>query len=719
MSNIIVDGFALYGTGSVGEAMTEGVYADTGTGGALVNYGLSWDDQNEDYWLNTNGTSYGPYNYTYAVRRVLPSAVDTLIVSCYMTLANLPGTSNRQGPIDFRDGSNSTIARVFVQPTGGMTVYYNSLSVSTNGPVITAKTIHHIEMKIFVAGSSTGTIELYVDGEKVIDASGLTFSNTNPIAMFNLAYNYYNDDARLYVSHLIVRDTNGTINNDIAGDRKVATLLPNADDDANQGWTGHPLRRFGTGILDLTEDDAAVLCSNTTDTDIGNSDFTLEGQFRFQSMPDSSNKAVFFGKWDETNDTRSYQLYMGGPDLESGLTVFRTSTDGTSGTVATIGQWDWSPEIGQWYHVCLERVSGEVSLYIDGARLGTPFTGSETAYAGAAYACIGGQTTGSSIVGDSTFDGWQDAFRLTIGDYRYGANFTPPTDDWPVDGADPDWAYVACMMNWNTDSVDDDGPNNLTLTARNDADAITPTDGDYNYQLLDKLTPDDDTFIDAALIPATGTFTMTALPTAGETVTVGTTDGVTAAVYEFVASLTTAFDVLIGADVAETAANLEAAINNAAGEGTTYGTGTTANADVTAETDPSSQVIVTAITPGTAGNSIASTDTCADGSWTDTTLDGGEDIPDFSQFSFERMPAGTTVVDSITFATRQWKNDAGAANTQISFVGGGGAVESADARVVATAPTFYFDTIEEDPDTASGLTPTSILTGKVRINRTV
>ena len=121
---------------------------------------------------------------------------------------------------------------------------------------------------------------------------------------------------------------------------------------------------------------------------------------------------------------------------------------------------------------------------------------------------------------------------------------------------------------------------------------------------------------------ATGTLTFTAQPSATETVTVGSKT------YTFKTSLASANDVLIGTTEAASLANLAGAINasSSGGQvaGTTYGTSTTANAYVTA-TSTSTTVVVTAIVPGTAGNSIASTETSASASWGGSTLAGGVD----------------------------------------------------------------------------------------------
>ena len=107
---------------------------------------------------------------------------------------------------------------------------------------------------------------------------------------------------------------------------------------------------------------------------------------------------------------------------------------------------------------------------------------------------------------------------------------------------------------------------------------------------------------------------------ADETVTIG------GQVYTFKTSLSAANQVLIGADDNATCANLVAAINGAAGAGTTYGTGTVANTSVTAAA-ASNVVTVTAIIPGTVGNSIAIAETMAQAAWASsaTVLAGGAD----------------------------------------------------------------------------------------------
>lgn len=122
----------------------------------------------------------------------------------------------------------------------------------------------------------------------------------------------------------------------------------------------------------------------------------------------------------------------------------------------------------------------------------------------------------------------------------------------------------------------------------------------------------------SAGVKATQTLTASGVFSAGETVTIGDKT------YRFVTALTgAANEVLIGANAAASLDNLKSAINATAGEGSTYGTGTVANPNVTATTNTDTTQVVEAYRVGTYGNSIATTETCANASWGAATLASG------------------------------------------------------------------------------------------------
>ena len=166
--------------------------------------------------------------------------------------------------------------------------------------------------------------------------------------------------------------------------------------------------------------------------------------------------------------------------------------------------------------------------------------------------------------------------------------------------------------------------------------------------------------VDAA--EATGAYTVPIpLPTAGQTVTVG------ASTYTFVATtaaLTAPGDVLIGADVQSTLANLAAAINaSPTGSGTTYATGTAANTSVTATGTTSSTLTLQAIQSGTASNSTATSTNWTGGSFGAGDLTGGTDAGTFSDSIMVYDSLGDSHVLSFNFT----KSSAGDWNYQITI----------------------------------------------------
>lgn len=117
---------------------------------------------------------------------------------------------------------------------------------------------------------------------------------------------------------------------------------------------------------------------------------------------------------------------------------------------------------------------------------------------------------------------------------------------------------------------------------------------------------------------ATGTLTLSGLPAAGETVTIG---GI---VYTFRAAVATARDVLIGGTAAATATNVINAINNSGGTvGTDYGSGGAAHPTVTAATGGAGVVTVSAIAYNTSGNAITTSEAATNVAWGGANLTGG------------------------------------------------------------------------------------------------
>lgn len=123
-----------------------------------------------------------------------------------------------------------------------------------------------------------------------------------------------------------------------------------------------------------------------------------------------------------------------------------------------------------------------------------------------------------------------------------------------------------------------------------------------------------------AAAQAVGTLTLTDVPHADNTTIVGSKT------YTWKASpTTTANEVKIGASAEASIDNLVAAINGGTGSGTLYGSATVASTEVVAVKATAATMTVTAIVPGTAGNSLSSAGTMTHGSWGGANLASGAD----------------------------------------------------------------------------------------------
>lgn len=716
MSSLYMDGFDHYGTGIAGAGnMLEGAWAETQGDSLRGPRTPVWGARTGLYALSGAGSGTGEYRY------VLPSTQPIVFVSCGFSCDGLPGADFKNEICSFRNVSNVVLATLWLQSSGAVALADNTNTIlaATQGPVIVSRNWHFLEMKF---DKTDGTFTLRVDdasggGTAAIAATGLTFdSNVGQITVLSGLAGAGN--VTTWLDDFFVRDATGSVNNSWLGDRRVATLLANADT-VTAGWSANRYTKLGTGILTLTATNSAVSTPSATNLNVGSGDFTLETFVRLQSLPTSSNKSAIFSRWDQIANQRSYQLFLGSQSLNNSSLCWQTSTDGTNSTVAQPIVYPWAPQLDTWYHIAIVRASGELLLFVDGQQLGLPIADSNTYFAGSSLFGLGGETSGSSVVSGTALDGWMDETRFTVGFARYTTNFTPPVVEFPRgSGGDAHWANVALLAGYDT-IIQDESSFARTLNALNGAVQFTPNDASSvgTFPVIGKAVPDDNTFIEAPFTNAISILTVTANPSAGNTVTVGTTDGTTAAVYTFRTSVSSAFDVLIDVSIQQSLQNLFNAINAGTGSGTKYGTGTTSNFDVIASQLPAGQMMVTANTAGTGGNSIATSKSGITGSWTSTTLSGGLDIPGPSNFKVQRLPPNTTLVSAVQVTMRSFKSDSGVGSINSAFVGPLGGVSTGSTHSLTVGPIYYNDIYEIDPDTSGAISPTTITNGAIQINR--
>lgn len=730
MSALYMDSFDQYGTGAAGVAnMLDGVWASIPSGSFSVN---------PPFWgpsrTGLNCFQMTPFSSSNNARFVVPGSPKVMYMSFGFAVDFLPPFI--AGNIfDIRDSANAIQYSIVLNPTGSISLCQPDSSAATlattAGPVIRAQTWHFLEVKV---DFTAGTLVLRVDDSDATGTPVLTHSinttGTNGLIGMSWINTAGQNFGNWYYDDLFVRDSAGTANNSWLGDRRVALLLANADT-ATAGWTPRYYQKFGAGVLKVANmttnsnvplnQNACVSANGATSLDVGSADFTLESFVRFENTPAASNYSSIFSRWDALNNKRSYRLILGGSSFNNSCLQFDYSTDGTSSGTVTPIVFPWAPDLNTWYHIALVRASNELLLFVDGKQQGLPIPISATIFAaGTAPFNLGAESGTGGIVTNTYLIGMYDETRFTNGFARYTAPFAPPTAPFPRGLAgDPEWADVVLLSGYDSGVVDESSFAR-TLGLSNGAVSYIVNDGPGvgAFSTINKAVPDDNTFISAALTNATGILTMTTQPTANQTVTVGTTDGTTPAVYTWKTALTGAYQVLIDTTAENTLLNLFNAINAGAGIGTKYGTGTLANFNVSATQLPTGQIEVIALTAGTGGNSIATTSTTTAATWGGTTLSGGANIPGASRFKVQRPPANTTIISAIQLTTRAYKSDAGTCVMQNALVGPLGGVGTGSTHNLATNPGYYLDILEVDPDTSNPISPATIVNGQIQINRT-
>lgn len=149
------------------------------------------------------------------------------------------------------------------------------------------------------------------------------------------------------------------------------------------------------------------------------------------------------------------------------------------------------------------------------------------------------------------------------------------------------------------------------------ASKVTVSIPEIGESFSENTQPDGSFSTQAVAAEAFGTLTVTGNAVAAETVVVG---GVT---YTWRASVTTtANEVLVGASAAASLQNLKDAIN-LTGTTAQYGSLTVVNPTVGAGAITATTLVIYAKTGGTAGNSLASTETMTNASYGGATLAGG------------------------------------------------------------------------------------------------
>ena len=697
-------------------------------------------------WRNGSGGTAYSMNGSEMPRLAIPGASEHVrIYNLAYSCDSLPAVEVSQGMmLCFQNSFGEIRGWLGVNPSGRLVLYdgapftidigggtYSSepavLAISS-APVVTAETWQSLSIKMTTNGAN-GLVDVLIyagdiiAGNIVMNVSGQAFTSRvlsqevdilgllAPSFAHKTGVDPIPDVTKRYIRDIVICNNSGTYNNDVLGQVFVSAQEMRAEDSGG-GWEAFTRSNLSDGVLNMQDANTGLRVADSANLELGSGDYSIEGWWRFHSLPTGTSHMIIASKWDASNSARSWRLYF---DADADELKFEISTDGTAAT--ELFAYPWIPDTDKYYHIVVDRETAVTRVFVNGIQLGVDIADANTYHNGAASFGLGSEWDSTSLVTASAFDGFIDEFRLTVGLSRYNAEFAVPTAVFGrVVGDDANIANVELLMGFDGGVIEDESSNSFTVFPGTGVTADLPDDDDNSFQVLNRRPAWDDTYIEARNTFATSILTLTGLPLTTETTVLGSVT------YTWRTTLSTgptiANEILIGADIDECIANIIAAVNAGVGVGTTYSTGTTANADIFASILPSPEVLFTATAIGAAGNSEATTETLTNGSFPAVTCLGGEDIPTPSDFAMERLPVDVTGVLGMQITARGYKSDAGSAQLRFDLVGPSAAVDTGTALGTDLNPAWLKQIFEEDPDTSATITPSTITGGRVRVTRT-
>jgi len=159
---------------------------------------------------------------------------------------------------------------------------------------------------------------------------------------------------------------------------------------------------------------------NSTDWAFLTGDFTVDGWFRFDSLPSDGNHSTLLSKYNSTGDERGFICRLTN-DSGTYKLRFTYSTDGTVGTAVNLLGDGISVSINTWYHIAFVRDSTAIRMFLDGTGAGSPSIGTDNINDSAEALCIGQTNSGLFT---NTFNGYMDEVRISKGIARWTTDFT-------------------------------------------------------------------------------------------------------------------------------------------------------------------------------------------------------------------------------------------------------------------------------------------------------
>lgn len=225
MSLLWIEGFDHYGTGSAGATIAEaGAWAEL-------------DNASPSTANPRTGTCALRIGLASTARRVLGGPIANCGAGGAFYLSQLPGASNRACRIlAFKDAANNDQITLTIETTGTIGVWQGLTQIHTSTDLVYARSYFHLEAYV-VVDSAAGALEVRVNGVTFINLTGIDTDprGTGEVSQIEIAQGA-SAGLTMDVDDLFAWSGAGSDNNDFIGDKKVYTVVPNADT-ATEEWS--------------------------------------------------------------------------------------------------------------------------------------------------------------------------------------------------------------------------------------------------------------------------------------------------------------------------------------------------------------------------------------------------------------------------------------------------------------------------------------------------
>jgi len=244
--------------------------------------------------------------------------------------------------IQFREDVDVHI-RIRANHQGILTVTHNSIEIGRSiGFAFTTGNWHYVEAKCFVH-DSTGTVEVYVDGVKVIDLGPIDTRNGGSVGEIDEIRFYGHNSRDAYYDDFYIADTSGGApQNDILGDLRIDQLMPDGDGNYTQFGTTFP-------ASPTTHWDKVEEIGPDDDTSYNNATGTAEiDTFTMEALAAITTQTIFavqqfdYLKHDGTAANYRSKLRISGSDFNGASQAL------TSAYQYLVEMWDTDPNNGAW-----------------------------------------------------------------------------------------------------------------------------------------------------------------------------------------------------------------------------------------------------------------------------------------------------------------------------------------------------------------------------------